>query len=193
MLIASRPCTRGEQTVLVFGAWVVFFTKHINTKGISQMAAPKAHNAYELLLQALQGQNRQDLDPNFSLMSDSSSPGGLLGRLLTAQAAKNSPQSIEANSQLASSGPGDSNFRQLARLVPPQTVVAPSIVPDGLEGGAVDRSTRGPGDEQYAMGQSNRQRMSDCVDQCIHLLSSPSGDLQSSEFRQCVGKCMGRL
>lgn len=32
-----------------------------------------------------------------------------------------------------------------------------------------------------------------CVDKCIHLLPSPSGYLQSSEFRLCVAQCMGRL
>ena len=32
-----------------------------------------------------------------------------------------------------------------------------------------------------------------CVQQCLHLLPSPSGDLQSSEFRRCYRECMGRL
>jgi RHS repeat-associated protein len=33
----------------------------------------------------------------------------------------------------------------------------------------------------------------DCVAQCLHLLPSPSGDLQSSEFRKCYRECMGTL
>jgi hypothetical protein len=32
-----------------------------------------------------------------------------------------------------------------------------------------------------------------CVSQCLHLLPSPSGDLQSSEYRKCYRECMGRL
>jgi hypothetical protein len=48
-----------------------------------------------------------------------------------------------------------------------------------------------PNDQEHAMGR--KPTYSECVDQCLHLLPSPSGDLQSSEFRQCVGKCMGRL
>ncbi len=32
-----------------------------------------------------------------------------------------------------------------------------------------------------------------CVNKCLHLLPSPSGDLQSSEYRKCYGECMGRL
>jgi RHS repeat-associated protein len=33
----------------------------------------------------------------------------------------------------------------------------------------------------------------DCYSQCAHLLPSPSGDLQSSEFRKCYRECMGTL
>lgn len=152
------------------------------------MVAPKARNAYELLLQALQQQNQQQPSPGFG------SPAGLLGRLLAAQGAPNQQQlSTPRNEQ--SPKAGDPDFRQLARVVQSPTVVAPPIVPDGFSslGAMPGGSTMGSGGAQYAMDGSYRQRMSDCVDQCIHLLSSPSGDLQSSEFRQCVGKCMGRL
>ena len=155
------------------------------------MAAPKAPSPYELLLQALKQQNQQEPNPGIGF----SQPGGLLARLLATPAVQNQgPASVE-NSQPTPSGSWDPNFRQLALRVQPQTVVAPSIVPDApdrLSVGA-DGSMTGSDSVQYAMGNSYRQRMSDCVDQCIHLLSSPSGDLQSSEFRQCVGKCMGRL
>jgi RHS repeat-associated protein len=33
----------------------------------------------------------------------------------------------------------------------------------------------------------------DCYNRCSHLLPSPSGDLQSSEFRKCYRECMGSL
>jgi hypothetical protein len=45
-------------------------------------------------------------------------------------------------------------------------------------------------DQEYVMSGLTH---SQCTDRCLHLLPSPSGDLQSSEYRQCVGKCMGRL
>ena len=37
------------------------------------------------------------------------------------------------------------------------------------------------------------ERHEECMDRCIHLLPSPSGDLQSSEFRKCYDSCMGKL
>jgi hypothetical protein len=40
---------------------------------------------------------------------------------------------------------------------------------------------------------ARRPTTSECVDRCLHLLPSPSGDLQSSEFRLCVARCLGRL
>ena len=43
------------------------------------------------------------------------------------------------------------------------------------------------------MGDVLNDRHSRCIDKCIHLLTSPSGDYQSSEFRKCYGQCMGRL
>ena len=36
-------------------------------------------------------------------------------------------------------------------------------------------------------------RHEECMDRCEHLLPSPSGDLQSSEFRECYDRCMGKL
>ena len=51
-----------------------------------------------------------------------------------------------------------------------------------------------------ACGISNRDDGSDeedldeiCYQQCKHLLPSPSGDLQSSEFRKCFRECKGTL
>jgi hypothetical protein len=52
-------------------------------------------------------------------------------------------------------------------------------------------SETGSNQQQYSM--ASYAAYSKCVDKCLHLLKSPSGDLQSSEFRQCVGQCMGRL
>lgn len=124
------------------------------------------------------------------------SPQGLLGRLL-ALAANSLPAG--GFSQELSSQSKDRNFRQLSRVSGDRPMAssialgslseasqrAPSIMPlaDGPR-------PVGPSDQQYAMGKPT---YSQCVDQCLHLLPSPSGDLQSSEFRQCVGKCMGRL
>ena len=39
----------------------------------------------------------------------------------------------------------------------------------------------------------DRDKRERCLDQCLHLLPSPSGDLQSSEFRKCYRQCMGTL
>jgi hypothetical protein len=36
-------------------------------------------------------------------------------------------------------------------------------------------------------------RHNDCLDKCLHLIPSPSGDLQTSEFRKCYRECMGSL
>ncbi len=46
---------------------------------------------------------------------------------------------------------------------------------------------------QYQYSMTSHAAYSKCVDKCLHLLPSPSGDLQSSEFRLCVARCMGRL
>jgi RHS repeat-associated protein len=40
---------------------------------------------------------------------------------------------------------------------------------------------------------SPKEPPKNCHAQCAHLLPSPSGDLQSSEYRQCYRKCMGTL
>lgn len=68
--------------------------------------------------------------------------------------------------------------------IPNAPQLAPLIVPSG------DSSKPGSG-QQYSM--ASHAQYSKCVDKCLHLLRSPSGDLQSSKFRQCVGQCMGRL
>lgn len=44
---------------------------------------------------------------------------------------------------------------------------------------------------ELAKGRPNKHDR--CVAQCLHLLPSPSGDLQSSEYRKCYRECMGRL
>lgn len=47
------------------------------------------------------------------------------------------------------------------------------------------------------LGPNNPQRDTDkenkCWEKCKHLLNSPSGDRQSSEFRKCYRECMGTL
>ncbi|EOQ56975.1 protein rhsD [Escherichia sp. KTE31] len=39
----------------------------------------------------------------------------------------------------------------------------------------------------------NHSRPKDCYAECAHLLPSPSGDLQSSEYRKCYRECTGAL
>jgi hypothetical protein len=98
--------------------------------------------------------------------------------------ANNSPglfaQLLASQSNLGSL-PIDPSFRQLSRLSPS----------DSQEQSTTPNSPSSVSHERFAMGR--KPTYSECVDQCLHLLPSPSGDLQSSEFRQCVGKCMGRL
>jgi hypothetical protein len=60
----------------------------------------------------------------------------------------------------------------------------------GVAADGPDASGSLPNIQRYRVaGPTHKQ----CVDQCIHLLPSPSGDLQSSEYRQCYRNCMGRL
>jgi len=112
------------------------------------MAASKPRNAYELLLQAIQQQNQQQLNPDFGSMlssnpeSGNGSSGGLLGRLLTAPAAQNQQQPSAPNKRQILPQPRDPNFRQLARLVQPLEIASPSIVPDGA--GEVGITADGP-------------------------------------------------
>jgi RHS repeat-associated protein len=45
-----------------------------------------------------------------------------------------------------------------------------------------------------AVGQCfTKDKDEECYQQCKHLLPSPSGDLQSSEYRQCYRQCKGTL
>jgi hypothetical protein len=60
--------------------------------------------------------------------------------------------------------------------------LAPSVAP----------SSNG-GSNQQQLSMASHAAYSKCVDKCLHLLPSPTGDLQSSEFRLCVAQCMGRL
>lgn len=39
----------------------------------------------------------------------------------------------------------------------------------------------------------NHCRQKNCYAECAHLLPSPSGDLQSLEYRKCYRECMGTL
>lgn len=76
----------------------------------------------------------------------------------------------------------------------PPLAPSPSADPNGLSvtdgPDSLGPSQAGSG-QQYSM--ASHAAYSRCVDKCLHLLSSPSGDLQSSEFRLCVAQCMGRL
>jgi hypothetical protein len=89
---------------------------------------------------------------------------GLLGRLLSVQASQGLLPSPEAFGQ---------NFVTLGQT------------------GTLNSPSSELKNDQFAMGR--KLTYDECIEQCLHLLPSPSGDLQSSEFRQCVGKCTGRL
>jgi hypothetical protein len=154
------------------------------------VAAPKALSAYDLLLRVIQQQN---LDSTRQSNSDINPQGGLPGRLLAVQASQNQQQLSALNNEQIPSA-RDPNFRQLSRLVQPREVAAPSIVPDSADslGVTPEGLMPIPDGEQYAMGR--KPTYSECVDECMHiLLNPPNGDLQSSDFRRCVGQCMGRL
>jgi len=64
--------------------------------------------------------------------------------------------------------------------------LAPSITP-------AERYYGNTGSSQQHYSMASHAAYSRCVDKCLHFLTSPSGDLQSSEFRLCVAQCMGRL
>jgi hypothetical protein len=173
------------------------------------MARMISYGGYGLTPQAYEGQatgglvgrlrnllEQQGAASSSTYNQSNGSTQGLLGRLLAPDAANGAPDGGFGQELL--SQPKERNFRQLSRVsdgpIAPSIALsdlsealqhAPSIIPqaDG------SRST-GPSYRQYAMGKPT---YSQCVDQCLHLLPSPSGDLQSSEFRMCVGKCMGRL
>lgn len=172
--------------------------------------ASNAGSVYDLLRWIMQQQNLQQPDygsaqsatPSPSSDGYGSPQGGLFGRLL----AQNPEQPQAENNGSILSEPRDPNFRQLSRrLAQPKETIAPSNTPGGIyanlaptfnvddvEAAAEGASAPKSGDQQYAMGR--RPTHSQCVDRCMHLLLfPPSGDLQSSEFRQCVGQCMGRL
>ncbi|VEA58791.1 core protein [Salmonella enterica subsp. salamae] len=45
----------------------------------------------------------------------------------------------------------------------------------------------------YLACSNSKESNKDCYEECKHLLPSPSGDLQSSEYRKCYRECMGSL
>ncbi len=66
-----------------------------------------------------------------------------------------------------------------------------------LDGGTVDASRSSkPAPTSTApemIAETKDERHSRCVEECLHLLPSPTGDLQSSEYRKCYRECMGTL
>ena len=131
-----------------------------------QQATDKDEDAGGLL--ELLGQLKQQATPESASDQPLNLPlQGLPGRLLALQANQelSAPrQPFEPNANFVDQGP----------IAHSPNVSLPKLI-----------------DQQYAMGR--KPTMSECVDRCLHLLPSPSGDLQSSEFRQCVDKCMGKL
>lgn len=45
----------------------------------------------------------------------------------------------------------------------------------------------------YLACSNSKKSTKDCYEECKHLLPSPSGDLQSSEYRKCYRECTGSL
>ena len=157
------------------------------------MATRDIRGAYELLRRAMQQQYLLQQISDFSLApkeipgydpnNDNDPQGGLPGRLFALQAEPGHRKLFESTGE-ASSPAQDSNFRMLSRIP------TGNRSEDGLRADGPNSPGSGPTVQQYRMAGPT---YSQCVDRCLHLLPSPSGDLQSSEFRKCVGKCMGRL
>lgn len=147
-------------------------------------------SAYELLRRAMQRQYLLQQTSNLSASSkdipdyhpndDSGLQGGILGELLAEQNYRKKYDESKEQSLPAR----ESSFRILSRMP------AVSLSKDGLKSDGPSPPSSAPTIQQYRMAGPTH---SQCVDRCLHLLPSPSGDLQSSEFRKCVGKCMGRL
>jgi hypothetical protein len=55
----------------------------------------------------------------------------------------------------------------------------------------VSAEASGPGDKPIVVAGLTREQR--CRNKCLHLLHSPSGDLQSSEYRKCHRECIGSL
>lgn len=71
--------------------------------------------------------------------------------------------------------------------------LAPSLNDDPKADGPNWSKSSKTGSNRQQFSMASHAAYSKCVDKCLHLLPSPSGDLQSSEFRLCVAQCMGRL
>ena len=71
--------------------------------------------------------------------------------------------------------------------------LAPSLNDNPKADGPYWPKSSKTGSNQQQFSMASHSAYSRCVDKCLHLLPSPSGDLQASEFRLCVAQCMGRL
>jgi hypothetical protein len=123
------------------------------------------------------------------------SAGGLLKLMLQLQQLGSQRAKFESASEQSLNLSSDTQ-RVLARLPILQAVVQNTqrLDPNLLDQGSTpdaQASLAQPNNREYAMGR--KPTYDECVVQCLHLLPSPSGDLQSSEFRRCVDKCMGKL
>jgi hypothetical protein len=124
------------------------------------------------------------------------SAGGLLKLLLQLQQLGSQTAKFESTSEQSLNLPNDAQ-RVLGRL--PTLGVNQESSAQYLDPHLFDqRSTPNaqsswarPNNQEYVMGR--KPTYDECVEQCLHLLPSPSGDLQSSEYRLCVNKCMGKL
>ncbi len=82
-------------------------------------------------------------------------------------------------------------------LVPCGAASAAAGLPVGVVAGlnvcSVINIIMGPPKDSCPPGGKNGgdDEIDECYEQCKHLLPSPSGDLQSSEFRKCYRQCVG--
>ena len=74
-----------------------------------------------------------------------------------------------------------------AQLSPDDQSAVDAVLAQNARGNATTPSS------SRKMFVGGRSRHDECVEKCLHLLPSPSGDLQSSEYRKCYRECMGAL
>jgi len=63
-----------------------------------------------------------------------------------------------------------------------------------IDGNSVPQSPQNNGHDHPALtAETPQERSLRCFEECSHLMPSPSGDLQTSEFRKCYRECTGSL
>ena len=76
-------------------------------------------------------------------------------------------------------------------IIPPVPPPNPNSAAAGTGAGAA--ANPGTGASNDGQGCSSKSKDEECYEKCKHLLPSPTGDLQASEFRKCYRECKGSL